>query len=51
MFPWAQQAMDIIGQELSPLFTGDVTDAAEVTTIIEEKVNELLATEELPELI
>jgi multiple sugar transport system substrate-binding protein len=50
LFPWAQQAMDIIGQEMSPLFTGDVTDAAEVTAIIEEKVNELLETEEEPEL-
>ena len=36
-------------QEFGPVWLGDA-DVADVTPIVEEKVNEILATEEIPEL-
>jgi multiple sugar transport system substrate-binding protein len=47
--PYAMQARTIMQNELDPVWSGDAT-IAEVAPIIEEKVNELLASEEPPEL-
>ena len=47
--PYAMQVRTIMQQELDPVWAGDAT-IKEVAPIIEEKVNELLASEEPPEL-